>query len=1011
MTPPLPFPHVVCWNGDTRQQVISAEALRVRESVFHATHFPSPILALNPQTNPPTAVAYSERKFAGDFQRAGVERIFCVVKGDSGTGKSHLIRWLWREIENEAKQDYKIVRVPRHAANLAAVLNYILAEDFHGEEVERIRQELKQTADLTPTGAMQRVLDELAFVLDPHNRERSRLQFPDDVEHQEIILPLLPAMLRDSAIRKHFTGEGSCGVVERLAHHVIGTRDRRSDPALLRWTEQNLAIPAAAFARAGADAKDLASTLLHDKQLRELTAGVLNRAFEDAGPALVGLKHGNLGEAMLEIRRQLKNVGRELLLFIEDLSVSQGMDAELIESLLVTPAPGDGGPDLCVLRSVVGVTNDDFQQMLDNIRGRIDLAVAFDMPLAEHKVEGFSDGEIADFTSRYLNAARYTLGGLDEWYKETRGKSELGSFCVESACPNRTECHARFGAVDDRGLYPFNPTAVARLYRNLHRGQNCGEERAFNPRLLVSGVFKYMLEEAETQIPGQGFPATNFLEWFKLAEVAPEVQVELREKHGEYDAGRIRTALEMYAESPNTGLLPDGLPETFGLQHEGVTGKVKLPETLPGHEVDKPPVPPPQADNVFSLWLNRGQLEDRNLNEWRIAVFRAMRGSRDWDSDPLQSCFLKHFNQRFIHFDGQHTSRAGDVQLVIKRTPENAEALRQLVTDSGSRRGLLLAMQLVEEWTEEVCNKLRKLSRVSGQPKPLTSAVNLLSIGALLRGAVPEECDPQGFLAALLSPWPEKPARVTERSASWNQLQEAFQRWGPKLREWLLRQIGGAKGGQIGAGMIDVALVIDDVQAAARRVQTDFGDDFGTKWDEGFYEPVIELGRRVAKFLPPAIEQEVGYCRQWLTLLEGACGGNTTRQLGTQLQSAIQAGIRAPIFDKGRASDLPPRCEVFINGQVEQSAQLARSVTAVDVARNKQLRLLAQVNRAGMDEAAETLRLAEMELTAANEYLDRQFSGGMDQLDQLEQSTRAALGNLRQKLETVLGDTEDNVAV
>src|ERR1700730_11128976 len=47
---------------------------------------------------------------------------------------------------------------------------------------------------------------------------------------------------------------------------------------------------------------------------------------------LVGLKQGNLREAMRSIRRQLRAREQQLLLLIEDLSVSQGVDRELVEA-------------------------------------------------------------------------------------------------------------------------------------------------------------------------------------------------------------------------------------------------------------------------------------------------------------------------------------------------------------------------------------------------------------------------------------------------------------------------------------------------------------------------------------------------------------------------------------------------------------------------------------------------------------------------------------------------------
>ena len=1001
MNPPSSFPNVVCWNAESRQHVVNTEALRVRESIFHATHFPSPIERMNPMVRPPTSEPYSEERLRNDFLDANAERIFCVVTGDPGTGKSHLVRWLWREIETRHDDRWKIVRVARHAANLADVLNRILDQDFHGEEVERIRQELQQVSNHTHAGAMQRVLDELAFVIDPLNRDRSQLQFPDNEDVQEIILPLLPALLRDQSLRAHLTSAKNESIVPRLSHHVMGNRDRRSDPAKLRWTADDLSFPAGTINNAGRDAKGLASLLLNDPMLRQMAADVLNQAFAEAGPALVGLKRGNLRAAMMEIRRQLKNAGRELLLFIEDLSVSQGMDAELVESLLVTPAPEDGGTELCVLRSVVGVTNQDFQQMLDNIRGRMDLVVKFDVTFAERASSGFTEDNLANFASRYLNAARYSLTELDAW-AEGKRESELETFCAASGCPNREECHAVFGEVEGRGLYPFNKTALVRLYRNLHGA----DERAFNPRLLVHSVLRHVLEEAEVQFPNKSFPPPSLLSWFLLGAVGTEMQVALRSTFGEFDSGRWRTALELYAKLPNSGSLPKGLPGKFSLPEKKLpTTRPIAPEPEPAGLVGSPRTH--VADDPFTVWNNTGRLDDGMLAKWRVAVFEALRGARDWDSEPLRPWFLAQFQRKYIHFEGQSSGQGGDVKIFIKRSPEHAQALQRLVTGAGNRESLRLAIECAEMWLADICDQLRKRARTTGQPKPLAAAVHLLALGAMLRDAIPETASTEEFLLAVLKEWPTALVPASGRSVAWNQISQAFANRGTALRDWLLEQIGGAKGRSVNAVMIETARILEDVKSAERRVTLEYPDEALGRWDEEFFAPVIELAKRTHALVKTAIEDETQYCRQWLELLDAARGERSIRELGEQLAAVLQVGSDASIFDDSGGRDLQNYCVAFTDGRVDQLARIARAATAKSVALNQQLRVLGQVNRPAMVEAAETLRKCEQQLKRADEYLTRQLAGrGGDELEQLEKSAREGLAALRQNLQTILGGEE-----
>jgi hypothetical protein len=103
--------------------------------------------------------------------------------------------------------------------------------------------------------------------------------------------------LRDPIIRYLLADEVGlgktieAGIVGRLARHVLGSRQERlASPPNLKWDESDLAFPPAVAIKAGLEAKQLASSLLTDLQLRQSAAAVLNEALGEALPGLVGLK-------------------------------------------------------------------------------------------------------------------------------------------------------------------------------------------------------------------------------------------------------------------------------------------------------------------------------------------------------------------------------------------------------------------------------------------------------------------------------------------------------------------------------------------------------------------------------------------------------------------------------------------------------------------------------------------------------------------------------------------------
>ena len=110
--------------------------------------------------------------------------------------------------------------------------------------------------------------------------ESSGVAIPDDELHREIIVPLLPAMLGDAAIRRHWSEQAATGFVARLARHLAG-----DDPAP-RWLAGDFEIHVTASYTAGPDAKALADTLLSEDSLRDLTAELMNQLLDALWPSL-----------------------------------------------------------------------------------------------------------------------------------------------------------------------------------------------------------------------------------------------------------------------------------------------------------------------------------------------------------------------------------------------------------------------------------------------------------------------------------------------------------------------------------------------------------------------------------------------------------------------------------------------------------------------------------------------------------------------------------------------------
>ena len=125
----------------------------------------------------------------------------------------------------------------------------------------------------SPAEVLNKFLDEVIEFLEPERA--ATLDLPSDELHQEILLPLLPALLGEKVIRQYWREAGT-GFFAGLRAHLEGDGERPE------WSASDFEIHVTASYAAGADAKALADTLLSEEPLRELTAGLMNRL---TGPA------------------------------------------------------------------------------------------------------------------------------------------------------------------------------------------------------------------------------------------------------------------------------------------------------------------------------------------------------------------------------------------------------------------------------------------------------------------------------------------------------------------------------------------------------------------------------------------------------------------------------------------------------------------------------------------------------------------------------------------------------
>ena len=960
-------------------------ALDVPEAIFRATHHRSQLQ--QDGAAPGSVVLVEEAQAVDDFLSDAETHGFTAAVGDTGTGKSHFIRWLYLEILRRTSSECAsrhVVMIPRSAANLADVVRRIL-QDFEGDATDRLRAEVEKHRGLGEPEARQRVLDELAIAVG--NLPRS--EGADD--EAEYLREVLPAFLRDDAVRRALT-DSEEGIVRRLARHVLGQRET-AEPENLRWDPDDLLLPAQAISRAGADASELGSSFLNDDRLRGSATEILQRAQGLGIAALLRFRTGDLKRALGEIRAQLAERGSELILLLEDLSITEGLDAELLEALQIRTL--DTGQRLCTLRSIVGLTRDDYQRLRDNIKARLSCTLWFDAPIGQGTTDS-ENTELSLFSARYLNAVRLDDEDLSEWVTESSGSQPPGA-CSE--CQNRTDCHAAFGAVDGLGLYPLTPVALGRLYRLVVRPD--GVQRGFRPRALLK-VLNDMLAEAERGISRKDFPTTQVIQSFGLGRTTAELQLALRSDLG-VEGDRVLRAYELYAEQPAVVRphLPRGVAAAFGIRLPSWPAD-QLKAVAGDTDVTEPPAPrpTPPALDAYDQWLRGGTPADRSVNAWRQVVLDAVQAAIDWDVERISE-YRAALGARSIRIDGQKT-RTVDPILLVDRTPECVVTLRALsaVGDSqGSRdeAAFRTARIQVDAWADAVRSRIGASASASPGLDPLEVGIQLLAVGAFIRGAGPRVGKEGPLLDECLRPgWGSELGRG--RGGAWSGLIRAYDTLGGKVQTRVHQALSCTKGGQAGS-FLDPTPVLQTLRGIRRGDLPSFVYDEAADW--GTFRDVGRLALQVAQNLPQALEEEIQAAEEWRNSLRQILGEDSPADVLGWVAEALEAATEIGDGDGPLLRALEDIRGKAVKGCVDA---VDRAISATDqVARLVALGGLERPLMKGIGEAAELASqvLGQIETRVVQRLHD---AHGGRSADELMIEVQERLGRLHGVYAELLGE-------
>lgn len=848
--------HETCWNEDRANAVLRSVALANDVAEFLAVH--QPIRNFQVSTTTGRSIEASDEALLADLSDSETRYAFCIVEGEPGAGKSHLIRWL----NVKWNSDDLVMLIERADGSLTGTLRQL--RDQLGATYGHLFENLAQSVEASFEGRVKLFHANLAASL-----SKSFFETPMGDEDWCATWEL-ERLIGHPAVQEKW---GSPARILKVMSGEGGQRNSASasfnlydiaDLAKVQLAVEGLPPKALMLMRAlkkecdrvapARATKVPAADLELDEALEIPQARRLLKALNDrrnfAVQHILGITVDGLRDMFFKLRKELLKEKRRLVLLLEDVTSWEGIDGQLIDSLVVDARTRS---DVCDMISVVGMTPLYLKGIQGNYSGRITHVLRLGRV---RQVGGFqetiqlaSEQSQVEFAARYLRAIRIDRSELDAWHKAGADPASVPNKC--EACVGRNACFAAFGASDEIGLFPFNQNSITNMFERLEDPK--GTQSLHTPRGMIQGVLAPVLLYPSRLDAGEFPPAEiEFSEWMPERSLQPssflaqvidatepdidrrkqlrrlmmlwgdrtgEVQVSRRSDGTravsgvtegifeafrlpwlgeELDSAETPTAPAVVQPSESTQQQPQAAEPPFSGPPAGAVSP--LPIQPAGKPVGRsspsgPLVSAPRlkalADQAL-LWRDGRPISDPTA--WENLLVELMVEVRELLPEPAIGLWERVFTKDNVKLEG--SGKTDTRHFVIPRQDWATRGIEAYLTN---RLGIALQPLQLESNRRAIARMLRRLAELAseqiarrlGQDESPWSiegvTVQVLLARAWLRGAVSPKAPLEEQFQALLSDEQEAKSFPDDRVESWGGLVKATNYWHDKLRG-ILRQ-------------------------------------------------------------------------------------------------------------------------------------------------------------------------------------------------------------------------------
>lgn len=842
-------------DKDAVTDCIKPEAEGAHDAVLLAVHQPS---TLSYQINKEPKVATTEDDLYAYFTTSDLPMGVHVVPitGESGVGKSHMVRMLAARLKSEDTDNkYVVIRIPK-SASLRTVVELILAplpEEGYAEVKQAFKKAMAEvdlaTAVIGFQAQLEIALQDKAVQLDLEaNQDLKNTLTKQKLGHARNLSrfmgdPVLVEHFRKNVferiVQRALAGQTENAEAERITDFTVADFDLPDSIDLSLAASTTANYYKAVLRTNGGAGIDVAVDLLNDK--------VVDQAIRQLFQLHEALGGMTLQDVILEIRRLLLRDQRELVILVEDFKALTGIQETLL-NILIQEGIRDNKQTYATMRSAIAVT-DGYLVGQDTIATRAKRQWIVESHLS-------SDEEVLHRTKRlvasYLNAARWGYEALLQRYHEhahawSSDEAWIGPFLDDDAAAEEISA---FGTIDGIPLFPFTELAIEGL---AHLRLKQHDRLVFTPRYVIDHILIDVLTRSRQPFIEQTFPPSTLIvsppsaevaEWLATLNVSPDV----RERYA-----RLVT---IWGNLPETvadiGRIPPAVFKVFGLESPQLVPPQTTPQPTPKPEHKEKEsrsnddksrtridVSPPEDQRVIDLraslasWVREGiRLEQGNANLIRKALEQAITDRIDWNAERCSKFSIGSAYISIPHALGE----AGKPDDAIRIAPDHQDSegrlrpellavvryyqfQRRTADYDEADEDLARIGNLVQRLMPQVLTLVRKLAKLR-----LHHASKLLSTNSRLLGVLERGRTTKGVSDFLFGepklPGP-LPAEAPIQLQEWRQLQNCALAIRGKLTAMLLEHGGCFQGSGGKVAGIDIVRVLDSYPDDAGKVDTD----------------------------------------------------------------------------------------------------------------------------------------------------------------------------------------------